>query len=197
MWDERYGQPGFAYGTEPNDFLRAEYARMAVGRVLCLADGEGRNSVFLAEQGYLVTAVDASGVGVTKTGQLAIERGVTVDAHHADLRDFDLGEAQWDGIVSIFCHLPPPLRREVHARVVRALKPGGVLILEAYTPDQVGRGTGGPPVAAAMMSEEILRDELAGLVFDSIVECEREVIEGAYHTGTASVVQVIARRPLV
>lgn len=163
--------------------------------MLCLADGEGRNSVYLASTGRRVSSVDLSEAGVAKTRRLARARGVTVDAVVADLASFDLGHDRWDGIVSIFAHLQAPVRVDLHQRVVTALRPGGVLLLEAYTPDQVGRGTGGPPVPELTMTAAGLRDELQGPDVIRCVEVEREVVEGVGHTGTGSVVQMVARKP--
>ncbi|MCP5141640.1 MAG: class I SAM-dependent methyltransferase [Gammaproteobacteria bacterium] len=195
MWDERYASAEYVYGTEPNDFLREAVGQLPVGDVLCLADGEGRNGVWLAGQGFRVTSVDASMVGLGKTRALAESRGVSLTTVHADLAEFDLGAGRWDAVVSIFCHLPPPLRRDVHARVVAALKPGGVLLLEAYHPEQLNFATGGPPVADLMMRLADLRAELPGLEVLHAVETERDVIEGAGHWGRGAVVQFIARKP--
>jgi SAM-dependent methyltransferase len=196
MWDERYAEPGWAYGTEPNDFLRdAEPTLPPAGRVLCLAEGEGRNAVFLAARGYDVTAVDQSAVGLRKAEGLARDAGVPLNTVVADLASWDLGEGAWDAIVSVWCHVPPPVRARLHAAVVRALAPGGVLVLEAYTPDNVGRGTGGPQDAGMCMTPAALRDELAGLTFDRCEALERDVREGKYHAGRSAVVQVIARKP--
>ncbi len=195
-WEERYRTDEYVFGTEPNDFLR-QHAPILVGpRVLCLAEGEGRNAVFLAEQGFEVSSVDLTEAGVAKTRRLAAERGVTVDAIVGDLAQYSLGRDRWDSIVSIFAHVPPTVRRDLHRRVVEALRPGGVLLLEAYTPDQLGRGTGGPQVPELTMSLAALRDELAGLEFEHGVEVVRDVVEGPGHTGEGAVVQVIARRPL-
>ena len=110
MWDERYNTEEYAYGKAANNFLEENYTAIPKGNVLSLAEGEGRNAVFLARQGYTVTAVDASQVGLNKAKKLAEEHGVTIELVHADLADFDLGENRWDGIVSIFCPLPSALR---------------------------------------------------------------------------------------
>lgn len=195
MWDERYSDPEFAYGTAPNAFLEAQAHRIPDGPVLCLAAGEGRNAVWLAGQGREVTAVDASPVGLEKGDRLARERGVSVHWVRADLADFTIAPGHWAGIVSIFAHLPPDLRRRVHAAAVAGLRPGAVLLLEAYTPMQLAYGTGGPPVAEMMMDLDTIETELAGLDFEIARECEREVREGKYHTGLGHVVQVVGRRP--
>lgn len=193
MWNARYSRPGFVYGTEPNDFLVAEASRIPSGRVLSLGEGEGRNAVYLAGLGYDVLAVDSSRVGLRKARQLAAERGVKIRTVAADLSDFELEPRAWEGIVSIFCHLPPPLRRRVHRGVARGLLPGGVFILEAYTPRQLAYGTGGPPTTDLLLSLNDLRAELPGLELLVAREVEREVLEGSHHTGLGHVVQVVAR----
>jgi SAM-dependent methyltransferase len=195
MWDQRYSSDGYVYGTEPNGFLVAASPRLRPGKVLCLGEGEGRNAVWLAAQGHEVTAVDSSGVGLDKAQRLAAERGVTIVTVQADLAAYEIEAEAWDGIVSIFCHLPAALRAQVHRRCVAGLRPGGVVLLEAYTPRQVGRGTGGPPTADFMMDAETLRSELTGLDFLELRECEREVHEGELHNGLGAVVQLVARKP--
>jgi SAM-dependent methyltransferase len=195
MWEDRFGHSNYLFGTEPNDFLREAASDLPLGDVLCLAEGEGRNAVFLAGLGHRVSAVDLTQAGVDKTRRLAEERGVTVDAVTGDLADFELGEGRWDTIVSIFAHTPPTIRVRVHSLIHSALRPGGRLILESYTPDQIGRGTGGPSVPELTMTLAGLRTELEGLTILHGAELERAVIEGPGHTGMASVVQVIAIRP--
>ncbi|WP_018144168.1 cyclopropane-fatty-acyl-phospholipid synthase family protein [Thioalkalivibrio sp. AKL6] len=195
MWDERYAEDDYVYGTEPNDFLRAAVANVPRGRALCLAEGEGRNAVFLAQQGFDVLAVDSSAVGLQKAQRLAEDRGVQIETLVADLADYAIEPDSWDLIVSIFCHLPPDVRRRLHAEVVAGLRPGGVFILEAYTPAQLEWGTGGPPTAELMMTREALTEELEGLEFEEAVERERDVIEGRFHTGRGAVVQVLAHKP--
>jgi 2-polyprenyl-3-methyl-5-hydroxy-6-metoxy-1,4-benzoquinol methylase len=194
MWDERYSSDHYLYGTEPNQFLQQNVSRLEGKKILCLAEGEGRNAVWLARQGYQVSAVDASAVGQQKALKLAQQHKVGLHYEVRDLACFDLGVEQWDGIVSIFCHLPPALRKSVHQRIVHALKPGGVLLLEAYTPRQLQLGTGGPQDAAMMMDAATLEAELPGLRFDHLAEVKRNIVEGTGHTGCGAVVQVIATR---
>lgn len=195
-WDQRYGTAEYWYGTLPNDFLREHAAALPRGgRVLCLGEGEGRNATYLAAQGFDVVAVDASAVGLAKAERLARDRGVRITTVHTDLADFGLGRDAWDGIVSIWCHLPQPLRARVHHDVTIALRPGGAFLLEAYTPAQLQFGTGGPKTVDLLPSLTELRTELAGLDFEVAVEREREVHEGRGHGGRSAVVQVLARRP--
>lgn len=196
MWDERYSIEEYAYGTKPNEFLEENVNHIPKGRVLSLAEGEGRNAIYLAKQGYTVTAVDASIVGLNKARKLTEENGVVVEFIHADLADYDLGENRWDGIVSIFCPLPSSLRKQLYKRVVAGLKRNGVFLLEAYTPSQLKHGTGGGNSADVMQTKETLSLELAGLKFRHLVELERNVIEGIYHTGVGAVVQAIASREI-
>ncbi len=192
LWDERYAEPGHAYGTQPNDFLKTQCSRIPAGRVLCLAEGQGRNAVFLAQQGYDVTAVDASHVGLACARQLAAGRNVDIATVVADLGQFPLEAGAWQGIVSIFCHIPPPDRMRLHGQIAMALAPGGVFILEAYTPRQLAFATGGPPVEELMMTARELEAELPGMKPVLLQELEREVIEGKYHTGKGAVVQLVA-----
>ncbi|HEV2704391.1 MAG TPA: class I SAM-dependent methyltransferase [Pyrinomonadaceae bacterium] len=196
MWDERYSTEDYAYGTKPNRFLEENFNHIPKGQVLSLAEGEGRNAVFLAKQGYSVTAVDASIVGLNKARKLAEENEVVVEFVHADLADYELGENRWDGIVSIFCPLPSSLRKQLYKKVEAALKPNGVFLLEAYTPEQLKHGTGGGSSTDVMQSKESLSLELAGLRFRHLIELERDVIEGIYHTGIGAVVQAIATKEI-
>jgi SAM-dependent methyltransferase len=195
MWDQRYNTEDYVYGTRPNDFLVHVAGKMPLGRTLCIAEGEGRNAVYLAELGHDVVAVDASTVGMQKAQRLARERGVVIETVVADLADYQIEENSLDAVVSIFAHVPPAIRRPLHRRIVNGLKPGGVLVLEAYTPDQIAYGTGGPPVAELTMSLQALEDELRGLEFTHAVELKRDVVEGSLHTGTGAVVQVVAIKP--
>jgi len=194
MWDERYSAEGYAYGTSPNEFLVENVNHIPKGKVLSLAEGEGRNAVFLAKQGYDVTAVDGSVVGLNKARKLAEQNSVVVEFIHADLADYDLGRNKWDGIVSIFCPIPSSLRKELYKRVIAGLKQNGVFLLEAYTPEQLKHGTGGGTSVDVLQTEASLRSELAGLKFEHLAELERDVREGVYHTGIGAVVQAIATK---
>lgn len=196
FWDQRFSAVEYVYGTAPNSFVAAMALRIPAGPVLCLAEGEGRNAVHLAQLGHAVTAVDQSAVGLAKAARLAQKQGVALTTVVADLADFAITPGAWEGIIVTFGHLSPPLRRKVHAQVVAGLRPGGVFILEAYTPAQLAFGTGGPKDRELLMTLQELREELTGLEFEHALECERDVIEGTYHTGRGAVVQILARKPV-
>ncbi len=194
-WDERYSEPGFAYGTAPNDFLVSVVDKIPHGKILSLAEGEGRNAVYLASLGYEVTGVDGSEVGLRKAMELATERGVAINTVHADLSEFEIEPEQWDGIIACYCHVPSAARISLHQAAVRGLKPGGVFVLEAFSKEQLGYGTGGPQSLDMLMSLDELKQELAGLEFVHAVQTEREVREGSGHTGLASVIQMLGIKP--
>lgn len=195
MWDERYSDEEYVYGKDPNDFLANAAGKIPKGRVLCIAEGEGRNAVFLAQQGYDVVAVDSSAVGLGKARKLAEEHGVNIETIVCDLANYDIEPDSLDGVVSIFAHVPPEVRKELHRQIVNGLRSGGVLVLEAYRPDQLKFKTGGPPTAEFMMTLENLEEELKGLNFDYGVELDRDVVEGKFHTGKGAVVQLIGVKP--
>ena len=201
MWNERYNEVEYVFGTEPNDFLRDEFRKITSGgRVLCLAEGEGRNAVFLAQQGYQVTAMDMSEVGLNKALKLAQDRGVDIITQVADLADYEFGEAKWDGIVAIWAHLPKAVRQRVYAQIAPALKPNGVFILEAYIEQQLNmNAVGGPPATQKERfgSLAVLRSELAELEEITGIEKQRMISEGKRHQGLSAVVQFIAKKKIV
>ena len=194
-WDQRYEGEDYFYGKESNDFLSSQAYRINVGgKVLCLAEGEGRNAVFLAKKRFEVTAVDSSRQGLEKLHRLAREQKVTVSTVQSDLGDFEIEEQSWDAIVSIWCHLPKLLREKVHQNCMRGLKKRGLFILEAYRPQQLEFKTGGPPTAELMMNLQELKKEFSGFEFLVGHEIERMVHEGKGHQGQSAVVQVVARK---
>jgi hypothetical protein len=197
FWNARYAGEEFVYGREPNDFVvQAVSAIPHQGRVLCLADGEGRNGVWLARQGFRVTAVDVAEQGVAKGRELARASGVEIETRVADVTRFDLGIERWDAIVSIFLHLPSKARRELHRRAIAALAPGGVFVYEAYGPEQLRYRTGGPPEAQLLHSLDDVVPDFDGCAIERAFEGVRAVNEGRLHRGDGFVVQVIARKRL-
>lgn len=193
MWDQRYAGDDYVYGTEPNTFL-AQHAGLLSGPVLSLAEGEGRNGVFLASRGLDVLGVDSSEVGLAKARKLAAMRGVTIRTLVADLAVYEPPANTFGAVVSIFAHLPSPLRRRLYPLVERSLKPGGIILLEAYTKAQLARDTGGPKDPDMLMASADLERSFPGCEVILSREVDREVIEGKFHSGVASVVQFIARK---
>lgn len=193
-WDARYADPEFAYGKEPNGFLASVAHRIPAGPVLCLAEGQGRNAVYLAALGHEVTAVDRSAVGLERARELAAERGVRVTTVQADLAEYSIAEGAWAGIVAIFMHLPQPLRSRVYRAAAAGLRAGGVLVLEAYRPAQLALDTGGPKDVAVLPTLAEITADLRGLTLEIGREIERDVVEGKYHRGRAAVVDVLAHK---
>jgi len=195
FWNQRYSGDDLAYGKAPNDFLAQMADRFPnQGRALDIGAGEGRNALFLASLGLDVLAIDQSEVGMQKAQRLARERGLLLRAQAADLQDFDAEPNSFDVISSIFVHLAATLRAAVHKNVATWLKPGGVFLLEAYAPDQIGRNTGGPKDPSLLAPLETLLAELAGLKIEHQAALVRNITEGRFHTGEASVVQVVGRK---
>lgn len=195
FWNERYSGSDLVYGTAPNDFLSGVASFFpAAGSALDLGAGEGRNALFLASRGLDTLAVDQSTVGMQKAERLARERGLRLRTQVADLNDFEAAPASIDVVSSIFVHLPVTIRVKVHDRVRRWLKPGGLFVLEAYAPDQISRTTGGPKDPALLATLDTLLAELDGLSIEHKAALVRNVAEGKFHSGDASVVQVVARR---
>ncbi len=196
FWDARYGEPGFAYGTEPNAYLVLQADRLRPGmRALAVGDGEGRNGVWLARQGLDVLSVDASAVGIEKARALATQHGVALDTQCVDLRDWDWPKAQFDVVAAIFVHFPPDHRTELHQAMFEALAPGGLLILEAFTPEQLGRDSGGPPVAEMLYTPEMLKADFPAAECLEMSTAEVDLDEGPYHRGRAAVLRAVIRRP--
>jgi SAM-dependent methyltransferase len=194
MWNERYAGDDYVYGTEPNSFL-AEHAQRLAGPVLSLAEGEGRNAVFLAALGLEVLGVDLSDVGLAKAQKLAAARGVTIRTEVADLGLYEPSANTFGAVISIFAHLPSNIRRRLYPRVERSLKPGGVMLLEAYTAAQLPKTTGGPKDPDMLMSAAGLRKEFPELEVILAQELDRDVKEGGHRLGgVGSVVQFIARK---
>jgi SAM-dependent methyltransferase len=194
MWDERFDTPEYIYGTQPNDFLISVANEIPPSKVLCLADGEGRNGVYLASLGYDVTAVDQSAVGLAKAQKLAIAKQVSITTIQANLADFVIEPEAWDGIISIYCHLPSPLRNKVYPQIIRGLKPNGVFIFEGFAPEQLQYNTGGPKDLDLLPKLVTLQEELGSLNWEISQDIERELWEGRYHNGKAAVIQMLGRK---
>jgi len=198
-WDERYSHPNHVFGYRPNDFLaQSDFLLRPGARVLCLAEGEGRNAVHLAKLGCRVTAVDFSQVGLDKGKRLADEAGVEIDWQCADLSAWvhtDAARGPWDGVVSIFFHTGVDAWRDIASALLRQMAPHGVLILESYTPAQLSLGSGGPDHEDVLLTRERVTHIFEGWKLD-VRLLERRIFEGMGHQGLSSVIQVLAQ-PLV
>jgi SAM-dependent methyltransferase len=195
FWDQSYGKPGFKYGTEPNAFLRAHEPHLRRGgRVLVPGDGEGRNGVWLAQQGHRVTAVDSSRVAIEKAEALARERGVVVERVLADLEAW-VPTGTYDAVVLCYVHFAPPLRTVLHRRFAACLAPGGMLVFEAFHPRHLGRSPFGPKDIAMLCDLAALRSDFAA-VLDEVLGEEVDIVlaEGPGHDGPALVTRGVWQR---
>lgn len=195
FWNSRFSQPGYTYGTEPNAFLVSQKDYFKPGmKALAVADGEGRNGVWLAQQGLEVVSVDGSEVGLRKARELAKSRGVTIRTELAELTNWVWPENEFDIVVAIFIHFPPEHRARMHEKMLGALRPGGLLLLEAFTPEQLEYKTGGPPVAEMLYTAEVLRKDFTGGEIVRLEEGLTELQEGPGHRGKAAVVRLVLQK---
>lgn len=197
VWDHRYAEPGYKYGTAPNAFLREQAHRLGAGScVLLPGDGEGRNSVWLAQQSHNVLAIDASAIGLQKARQLAAERQAQIATLQADLAQWRPEPQSADAVVLTFVHLPSAIRRAVHRALAQALVPGGWLILEAFESAQLGRDSGGPKDPDMLYRLADLQADFDGLLDTALAwSGEIELDEGPGHQGVAQVVRYLGQRP--
>jgi cyclopropane fatty-acyl-phospholipid synthase-like methyltransferase len=195
FWDQKYGDDAYFYGKAANAWLMSQMHRLRPGmRALSVADGEGRNGVWLAEQGLAVTAVDASAKGIAKARTLAAERGVTVEHIQADLTSWAWPTAAFDVAVAIFAHFTPEHRPGIHRAMLDALKPGGHCLIEAYSPYQHLHRTGGPPDLDMLYTAWRLEQDFQGAEILELAEVTTELQEGRGHSGTSAVVRLVARK---
>ncbi|BBP02005.1 SAM-dependent methyltransferase [Sulfuriferula nivalis] len=195
-WDARYNVPEYIFGTEPNIFLQQQVSRLQAGQhVLAVADGEGRNGVWLAQQGLLVDAVDSSAVAQSKARQLAESRKVDINFIHADLLNWDWGTARYDAVVGIFIQFATGAGRDaMFAGIKAATKSGGLVLLQGYTPRQLQYKTGGPPGAENMYTPTILQAYFADWDILLLKEHDAEINEGAHHSGMSALIDLVARK---
>lgn len=197
FWNARYANDEYIFGTAPNQFLASQTELIQPGmRALAIADGEGRNSVWLAEHGARVHAVDVSPLALAKAQRLAQTRGVTIEFEQADLLNWHWPEAEYDLIAAIFIQFASPAQRiPMIAGIKRALKPGGVLILQGYTPKQIEFATGGPSSAENMYTESLLREWFGDWQIRHLREHEDFISEGTHHHGQSALIDLIAQKP--
>jgi 2-polyprenyl-3-methyl-5-hydroxy-6-metoxy-1,4-benzoquinol methylase len=199
FWDKRYEELDYAYGKEANQFLTEQQHRLEPGiKTLVVGDGEGRNGVWLASQGLEVLSIDLSPVGLEKAEALAIEHRVKIQTLCADLTLWNWPEAEYNLVVAIYVHFAPEVRQQMHRAMLKALKPGGLLILEAFNMKQlqyqIEYDSGGPKIPAMLYDPKMLRQDFAGGKILELTETITELREGQYHNGKASVIRLVLQQ---
>lgn len=190
FWDERFSNPEFAYGEEPNSFFAEKLSELEPGIILLPAEGEGRNAVFAAGKMWTVSAYDSSNAGKEKAMQLARKHEVSVQYEIADHTEFHAPAAYFDCIALIFAHMPSSIRQQIHRKLLGYLKPGGTLILEGFSKAQLGNPSGGPKDPDWLYSVDDLRADFLPLTHMSVEEADVHLNEGPYHQGAAKVIRL-------
>ena len=197
LWDKRYAQADYLFGVDPNAFLASQSARLKPGsRALAIADGEGRNGVWLAQHGLSVLSIDSSRVALAKGRKLAEARGVALEQQLADLETWDWPQDAFDLVVAIFIQFAAPdLRAVIFENMRRALKPGGLLVLEGYRPEQIAYGTGGPSSVENLYTEALLRTAFSDMEILELRSYDAAIYEGKGHNGMSALINLVARKP--
>ncbi|MCC7346693.1 MAG: class I SAM-dependent methyltransferase [Variibacter sp.] len=192
-WDQRYAREDYIFGTEPNAFLAAQRDRLRPGlKALTLADGEGRNGVWLAEQGLDVLALDFASAALEKARRLASARGVALRLEQADLHAWAWPAAAFDVVAAIFIQFSaPPQRQRIFDGIKQALKPGGLLLMQGYRPEQLGYGTGGPPDAERCYTRALLEQAFGDFTSLEIAEHDSVLAEGCWHVGKSALIDLV------
>ena len=192
MWDRRYAESEYVYGTNPNEFFKQELDKLVPGKILLPAEGEGRNAVYAAEKGWIVSAFDQSEEGRKKALRLAASRDVTIDYQIRDLEALDYTPGYFDAIALVFVHTSSLKRKVIHQNLIKFLKPGGTLILIGYSKEQLQYNSGGPKEESMLFTEIELIEDFSELQINSIEKIETMIQEGDFHHGKASVIQMVA-----
>lgn len=194
FWNKRYAEPAFVYGTSPNEFFKQQLDQLTPGTLLLPAEGEGRNAAYAASKGWDVTACDYSDSGKQKAEQLAEKMDVSFDYRVADFGELIVAGNHFDCVGLIYAHFNPDTRAGFHKKIVNSLKPGGVILLEAFSKEQLGKSSGGPKDLDTLFSEEVLRSDFAELSSVEIWQEEVGLDEGEHHRGHASVIRMVGRK---
>ncbi len=196
FWDEKYNVDHYRYGTDPNSFVASSVETFvhAPSQVLVLGSGEGRDAVWLAQKGFEVTAVDASGKGIEKTKELMSDANVLIRTIKSDFTDWEPDEGRYAAVILTYVHMSPELREQTHAKAIRALDEGGYIFLEAFTPEQLQNDTGGPKSREKLYNEEIIQHDFAALQPELIEERTVHLDEGPGHAGDAEVIRFIGKK---
>ena len=196
MWNERYARPGYFFGTEPARFLQTHQACLGHGKTaLCVADGEGRNSVFLAQNGLQVTAFDYAPNAIEKAKTLAKEKQVKIDFNLSDLESWNWEAERYDIVVAIFIQfLSPDERSKMFKNFLNTLKPNGLLLLHGYTPNQIEFNTGGPKTRENLYTESMLKTAFSNTEILHLKAYEKVIQEGTGHAGISALIDLVARK---
>ena len=194
-WDERYGVDEYVYSKEPNLFLKENFKKIPKGNVLCVADGEGRNGVWLAKNGYNVTSIDFSPKAIEKTNRLAQECNISINTKCCDLLNYNFGENKYDGIVSIFAHFKVEEMNNLHSQYLRALKPNGIFFMEVFAKEQLPLKTGGPKDISLLYNTQDIQNSFPSGKIELLKKDVVYLHEGDMHDGKAIVVRAIIRKP--
>jgi ubiquinone/menaquinone biosynthesis C-methylase UbiE len=195
FWNQRYAEKEYTYGIQPNQFLVASISKLPKnGKILFPAEGEGRNAIFAAKNGFEIVAFDTSSEGKKKADKLAAADSVNIVYQVGILEDLNFEEASFDGVVLIYAHFPKAIRKAMHQQILRLVKPNGIIIFEAFSKEQLSYPSGGPKDIAMLFSEEEVKDEFENIEFDFLKTEIIELNEGPFHQGTGSVVRFIGKK---
>ena len=194
FWNDRYSAADYVYGKEPNEFFKSEIDKLPAGNLLLPSEGEGRNAVYAAKLSWTVDAFDQSEKGKEKCEALAKENNVTVNYTIADAVEIQLEEDKYDMIAFIFAHYPSSIRKQVHQKCIKALKPGGLLLLEAFNPLQLNNQSGGPKDIDMLYTAELLKSDFGDLNVRLLEELSTVLSEGKHHSGKGDVVRMLATK---
>ncbi len=196
MWDERYSQNEYVYGKAPNKFIAQKLDTLKTGKILFPCEGEGRNAVYAAKLGWTVDAFDFSNAGYKKAMSLADQEGITLSNFWiADAEEFAPEHGQYDAIGLAYCHVGVEIRPAFHQRLIEGLKPGGVIIFEAFSQDQLSYDSGGPPAIERLFTKSKVEQEFAGLQFQMLQHEIVHLQEGRYHSGDGAVIRMVGTKP--
>lgn len=191
FWNERYSEEEYVYGEEPNVFFAEQLEKLPAGKIILPCEGEGRNAVYAASQGWEINAFDASEAGRVKALQLADKKSVIIDYAVEDALSVNYPENSADAVAFIYAHFPPSIRKQIHQKAITWLKPGGRIILEAFNPQQLNNHSGGPKELSMLYTEEIIKEDFEGLKIELIQTTQTTLNEGKYHEGNADIIRFV------
>jgi SAM-dependent methyltransferase len=194
FWDKRYSEEAFAYGREPNQYFKQKIDELKPGKLLLPGEGQGRNAVYTAKLGWQVTAIDLSNAAKRRALEFAKQNNVKIQYYVTPLEEFDFPENEFDAAALVFTHFPPEKRSTIHSLIIKSLKTGGKLIIEAFSKKQIGNTSGGPKDLASLYSIDELKEDFKNLKIIESTETQVELDEGPYHQGKADVIRMVIEK---